>query len=65
MNSKTHILDIATKAARQGSATARFTVSPEEAKRIRAAEAAGGQSAGLVVVLQILRDRRKKPDTIK
>jgi hypothetical protein len=34
------------------------SVTPDEAKRIREAEAAGGQHAGLVMVLQILRERR-------
>jgi len=41
---KTPVLDLATKAARQGSATARFRISADEAKRIREAEAAGGRS---------------------
>ena len=37
------------KAAQQGSATTRFRVTPDEAKRIREAEATGGQSAGLKI----------------
>jgi hypothetical protein len=39
---KTPVLELATKAARQGTATARLTVSPEEAARIREAERQGG-----------------------
>jgi hypothetical protein len=41
-------------------AASRFSVSPDEAKRIRAAGAAGGHNAGLVVVLQLLRDRQAR-----
>ena len=40
-------------------ATSRFRISADEAARIREAEAAGGHDAGLRVVLQLLRDRRK------
>ena len=39
--------------------TSRFSVSPDEAKRIHRAEAAGGHQAGLLVVLRLLRDRQK------
>jgi hypothetical protein len=63
--SKTPVLDVATKAARQGTATARLTISPGEAKRIREAEAAGGPQAGLLVVLQLLRDRQEKPESLR
>jgi len=58
---KTPVLDLATKAARQGSATAKFRVTPDEAKRIREAEATGGQSAGLKIVLQLLRESAESP----
>ncbi len=57
------VLKLATKAARQGSAMTRFRVTPDEANQIREAEAAGGHQAGLVVVLQILRDRNKSPES--
>ncbi len=56
---KTPVLDLATKAARQGIAATKFTVSPEEAQRIREAEAAGGHQAGLALVLQILRAKTR------
>jgi hypothetical protein len=40
-------------------ATSRLRIGPDEVKRIRAAERMGGQQAGLVVVLQILRERNR------
>jgi len=58
--SKTPITDLSRKAAQQGIATSRFRVTPDEAKRIREAEAAGGHQAGLALVLQILRAKTRR-----
>lgn len=57
--SQTPIIDLGRNAARRGVATSRLRITLEEAGRIQTAEAKGGRQAGLVVVLQILRERRK------
>jgi hypothetical protein len=46
-------------AHRNGAVASRFQVSRSEADEIRKAEARGGQQAGLVVVLRLLRERKK------
>lgn len=46
-------------AYRMGAVANRFRVTPEEVKRIRAAEKVGGHDEGLKVVLQILRERNR------
>ncbi len=57
--SQTPVIDLGRNAARQGVATSKFSVSPDEAKRIREAECQGGHQAGLVVVPQLLSERQK------
>jgi len=47
-------------AHKNGAVANRFRVTREEAERIRRAEAKGGQQAGLVVVLQILREKHTR-----
>ena len=42
-----------------GAVSNRFRVNPDEVKRIRAAEKAGGHDQGLKVVLEILRERNR------
>jgi hypothetical protein len=44
-------------AHRMGATSNRFSVSQDEADRIRRAEAQGGHDAGLRVVLEILREK--------
>jgi hypothetical protein len=46
-------------ASRSGAVANRFQVSREEAERIRKAERQGGHQAGLVVVLQLLREKNQ------
>jgi hypothetical protein len=47
-------------AHKNGAVVNRIRVSPDEAGRIRKAERQGGHQAGLVVVLQILREKQKR-----
>jgi hypothetical protein len=56
---KTPLLNLAGKAAKMGTATATFHVTREEARRIREAEARGGQQAGLATVIRILREKNQ------
>ena len=51
-------LKVLVNAAHKNSvATSRMRIGPDEVKRIRAAEAQGGQAAGLRVVLELLKRR--------
>jgi len=50
-------VDVVNQGIKAGVSVGRFRVSPQDAKRIRAAEVRGGQQAGLAVVLQILHER--------
>ena len=52
--SKTPVLNMATKAARQGVATSRFTITKEQAQQLRVEERHGGREAGLRFVLKLL-----------
>ena len=55
--SKTPLLDVATKAARQGIATARFRIMREQAE-LRRIEADSGQESGLRYALKLLAAKR-------
>jgi hypothetical protein len=50
-------------AHKNGAASIRFSLTPGEVKRIRKAERKGGKQAGLVAVLEILRERSKNPES--
>ncbi len=49
-------------AHRMGAVTNRMRISKSEAMRIRNAEKRGGHEAGLIVVLQILREKNHAAD---
>ena len=53
------LLSVIKSAHRMGAVSNRFRVGPDEVKRIRAAEKAGGHDQGLKVVLEILRERNR------
>jgi hypothetical protein len=50
-------VDVVNAGIKAGTSTALFKVSRQDADRVRAAEAAGGQLAGLAVLLRVLRTR--------
>jgi hypothetical protein len=56
--SKTPVLDVATKAARQGVATSRFRITREQAAELRRIEADQGQEGGSRYVLKLLAAKR-------
>jgi hypothetical protein len=53
----TPILDMATRAVRQGIVTSRFSITREQAAELKKIEADGGQPAGLQYVLRLLAKR--------
>jgi hypothetical protein len=54
----TPIIDMATRAVRQGVVTSRFSITREQAAELKKIEAHGGQPAGLQYVLKLLAAKR-------